>query len=107
MNTPAGGRKTREQRRREAESRDALNRLKKPIIEKIRHCESLIEKLESRKQELETRMADPATYQQNNQVRELQYQHAEIERDLQACYKEWEGLQETLDQLANKNQTEL
>ncbi len=103
----AGSRKTREQRRREAESRDALNRLKKPVTEKIRHCESLIEKLESRKQELETRMADPATYQQNNQVRELQYQHAEIERDLQACYKEWEGLQETLDQLVNKNQTEL
>ena len=56
---------------------------------------------------LEMRLADPETYQQNNQVRELQYQHAEIERDLQACYKEWEGLQETLDQLANKNQTEL
>jgi len=91
--------KTKEQRRQEAEARDALNRLKKPVMDKIKFYESNIEKLEARKLELETRMADPDTYAQAGLIKELQQQHSEIDRDLKHCYADWEELQEELEKI--------
>ena len=99
----SGGKKTKEQRKHETEARDALNRVKKPVLEKISHYESHIEMLESRKQELETQMADPATYEQDGLIKKLQQQHAEIERDLKDCYMDWEALQEELENLIGGN----
>ena len=100
--TDSGRKKNKEQRRQEAQARDALNKLKKPVMDKIHLYESNIEKLEAQKQELETRMADPATYNQDGLIMELQKQHAETDRDLKACYKEWEALQEELEKIIGK-----
>jgi ATP-binding cassette, subfamily F, member 3 len=86
----AGGNKTREQRRQEAEKRDAFNRLKKPVETRIRKIEQEIETRESRKRELEVLMGDPKTYSQGAAVGQLQREYAEVGNELARLYAEWE-----------------
>ncbi|MBN2103320.1 ABC-F family ATP-binding cassette domain-containing protein [bacterium] len=93
------GKKTRTQRRQEAEARDALNRLKKPIETDIRQIENQIEILESKKQDLEMQMARPETYTQAGFIRQLQKEHKDVERELMALYSGWENAHEKLESL--------
>jgi ATP-binding cassette, subfamily F, member 3 len=88
--SPAAGNKSRERRRSEAEARDAFNRLKKPVETRIRKTEAEVEAWESRKRELETRMADPKTYSQGPLIGQLQRDYAESEKELKRLYADWE-----------------
>jgi ATP-binding cassette, subfamily F, member 3 len=91
------GRKSREQRRAEAESRDALNRVKKPFEMKVRGLEKRIGEAESGKKELESRMADPETYGGGSLIGQLQKDHASVERELRDLYDAWEAAQRELE----------
>ena len=53
----------------------------------------------SNKQDLEARMADPATYKQSGLIKELKQQHAEVEQSLEKNYADWETAQEELEKL--------
>ncbi|MBN1781123.1 ATP-binding cassette domain-containing protein [bacterium] len=96
-------RKSREQRRQDAESRDALNRLKKPYEQKVRQIEVKIGELEKQKQDLESRMADPDTYDKPGLIRELQQEHARLDKDLKTHYASWEQAQDELDTCLNNH----
>jgi ATP-binding cassette subfamily F protein 3 len=100
----AGGKQTREQRRLEAEKRDAFNRLKKPVESKIRKIEQEIETWESRKREMETRMADPKTYSQGAAVGQLQRDYAGAENQLARLYAVWEQTHEELEALTREHE---
>ncbi|MBN2201877.1 hypothetical protein JW777_07995, partial [bacterium] len=92
-----GGKRTKEQRRAEAEARDALNRLKKPFETSVRRLEEKIEDAENRKAALEARMADPETYAGKTLIGQLQVDHAVVERELQDLFAAWEEAQKKLE----------
>jgi len=102
----SGGKRTKEQRRLEAEARDTFNRIKKPVEKQIRHYEAEIETLESRKRNLETTMADPSTYSQNGKIKELQQEHGAVVKSLNTLYSNWEAAQEKLEQLIREHERE-
>lgn len=93
----AGGKRTKEQRRAEAEARDALNRLKKPFETSVRRLEEKIAEAEKRKAGLEARMADPETYAEKTLIGQLQVDHAVVERELQDLFAAWEIAQAELE----------
>lgn len=89
---PVGtGKKSKEQKRREAEDRVALNRRRKPYEEKIRHFEREIDDMESHKTELERQLADPDIYRDSREIVKLQQAYAAAVRRLDVLYQEWES----------------
>ncbi|MBN1894008.1 ABC-F family ATP-binding cassette domain-containing protein [bacterium] len=99
----SAGKKSREQRRLEAEARDALNRVKKPLEARIRDIEERIRACESGKQELETRMADPETYRQGGLIGGMRREHDAVETRLKSLYAEWENAHEELEKVIRKH----
>jgi len=97
----SGGKKTREQKRLEAEARQAiskdLNRLKKEVAD----LEDKISELETTKETLEARMAQPETYQDSQLAVSLQKEYACVNKDLQNHTDRWEKAQTALDELVN------
>ncbi|MCU0287797.1 MAG: ABC-F family ATP-binding cassette domain-containing protein [Acidobacteria bacterium] len=97
----ASFKKSKEQKRLEAEARQAiskdLNRLKKEVAD----CEDKINKLETAKKDLEFKMAQPQTYQDSKLAVTLQKEYATVKKDLQAISGKWEVAQIALDELAN------
>jgi ATP-binding cassette subfamily F protein 3 len=95
------GKKTREQKRLEAEARQAiskdLNRLKKEVAE----LEDKISELETAKETLEARMAQPETYQDSQLAVSLQKEYAYVNKNLQNHTDRWEKAQTALDELVN------
>lgn len=91
--------KTKEQKRLEAEARQAiskdLNRLKKEVAD----CEDKINHLEFVKKNLESQMAQPETYQDSRLAVSLQKEYAVVKRDLQTISIKWEQAQIALDEL--------
>ncbi len=95
------GKKTKEQKRLEAEARQAiskdLNRLKKEVAD----LEDKISELETAKEALEDRMAKPETYQDSQLAVFLQKEYASINKGLQNHTSRWEKAQTALDELVN------
>lgn len=96
------GKKTKEQKRLEAEARQAiskdLNRLKKEVAA----LEDKISELETAKNHLEARMARPETYQDSQLAVSLQKEYASVNKDLQHYTGQWEKAQTALDQLLSR-----
>jgi len=97
----SGGKKTREQKRLEAEARQAiskdLNRLKKEVAD----LEDKISELETARETLEARMAQPETYQDSQLAVSLQKEYAYVNKSLQDHTDRWEKAQTALDELVN------
>jgi ATP-binding cassette subfamily F protein 3 len=97
----SGGKKTREQKRLEAEARQAiskdLNRLKKEVAD----LEDKISELETARETLEARMAQPETYQDSQLAVSLQKEYAYVNKNLQDHTDRWEKAQTALDELVN------
>jgi ATP-binding cassette subfamily F protein 3 len=97
------GRKTKAEKRSEAEARDAFNRIKRPVEQKIKKLEEQIEKLENRKKDLEIRMSDPEMYSQTELIRQLPRDYAEVKDQLKSLYAEWEIAHEALEVMKREN----
>jgi len=95
-----GSRKTKEQKRLEAEARQAvskdLNRLKKEVAT----LEDRIAGLEAAKDRLEARMSRPETYDDSQLAVALQKEYAGVNKDLSVFTGKWETAQGELDRLA-------
>jgi len=93
--------KTKEQKRLEAEARQAvskdLNRLKKEVAD----CEDKINRLETAQKNLEAQMARPETYQDGRLAVSLQKEYAAVKKELHVVTGKWEEAQTALDELAN------
>ena len=95
-------RKDQNQKRLEAERRNQLFRLKKPIQE---HLEALENELESAHQllaALTDRMADPATYQQGSAVQDLQKLYQQSQQQIQHLTREWENQASRMEELEQR-----
>ncbi len=97
------GRSRKEEKRRQAELRNQNAAKTKVVRAEIARLEKDIARLEGERGELETRLADPSTYEEgNNQVRESQQRHAEISRDLEVCEELWLERQTHLESLLDE-----
>jgi ATP-binding cassette, subfamily F, member 3 len=79
-----------EQRRLEAEKRNALSKKVKPLKKKIEVIEKEIEKLEERKGEIETLMADVDFYNDDEKVKKVSAEYDSIKSNLVNNLNKWE-----------------
>ncbi|WP_069129953.1 ABC-F family ATP-binding cassette domain-containing protein [Rhodohalobacter halophilus] len=89
---PTVGMTRKEQRRYEAEKRNALSRKVKPLKKRIEELETEIEQLEVRKMEIEEQMADPAFYDDEDRVKEISLEYEAVKSDSAEKMEKWEEI---------------
>jgi ATP-binding cassette subfamily F protein 3 len=91
-----------EQKRLEAEERQRVAALKKPIENRIKRLEEQMAKLNARKADIDARLLDPAIYEADKKdaLKTLVADQAFVVRDLGTLEEEWLELQEQLEALA-------
>ncbi len=87
---PVKSKRSKDQKRREAEARQAVSRQRNALKEAIHRLESTIEELEREKDQLETLLADPQTYKDNEKAAKAQKSYKKIQTDLPAALADWE-----------------
>ncbi|MHB2155181.1 ABC-F family ATP-binding cassette domain-containing protein [Calditrichota bacterium GD2] len=93
------GRKSKEQKRLEAEARQKISRQRKKLAAEIEQLENQIEQAEAQKADLEKQLADPATYQNSARAVELQKTYKQLQENLTAWEARWEEAQLALEAL--------
>jgi ATP-binding cassette subfamily F protein 3 len=90
-----------ERRRLEAEERQRLSALKKPIEARIKRLDEQMAKLNARKETVDARLADPAIYDDANkeELKSLILDQAYLAKELEQLETEWLEQQEALEQL--------
>ena len=88
--------KRKEQKRIEAEKRQAKYKATKELTDKISALEKEIEILEANEKELEDTLADPATYQDISKANELNNEFNFVKGKLSLLLQQWEKLTEEL-----------
>ncbi len=99
---PIATRRDQGQKRLEAERRNQLFRLKKPIQERLEELEAALEAAHGIIDSLTARMADPATYQNGNTVQDLQKSYQQGQQKIQELTREWEDLASQLEELEQR-----
>jgi ATP-binding cassette subfamily F protein 3 len=89
----------REARREQARIRREKSRRQAPIKEETARIEEEIDLLETRKKELEAKMADPDLYKDEAAFAECGREYGTIERRLGRRYFKWEELQARLEEI--------
>jgi ATP-binding cassette subfamily F protein 3 len=93
------GRKTKEQKRQEAEARAEISRERDHLKKNIAKIEKDIDASESRLKEMELRLANPETYRDGTDVAQLNRDYAELKKQIEDLYKSWESNRLRLDEL--------
>jgi ATP-binding cassette subfamily F protein 3 len=91
----------REQKRLEAEERQRLAALKKPIESRIKRLEEQMAKLNAKKSDIDARLLEPSIYEadKKEELKNLVADQAFCSRDLEQLEGEWLELQEQLEGL--------
>jgi ATP-binding cassette subfamily F protein 3 len=88
-----------ERKRMEAEYRQRVYHKLKPFRERIEAVERDIERLELRKTELETMMADPQTYKNGTEAKRILTEHQEVREKLEQSYMDWGHLTDEIERI--------
>ncbi|WP_343583484.1 ATP-binding cassette domain-containing protein [Herbaspirillum sp.] len=90
-----------EQKRLEAEQRQKMSALKKPIEQRIKRLDEQIAKLNARKSEIDARLASPDIYDAANkeELKTLITDQAYCAKELEQMENEWLEQQDALEQL--------
>jgi ATP-binding cassette subfamily F protein 3 len=91
--------KTKEQKRIEAEARQSVSRRRNQLRKEIESLEKAIDNLETEKKEIENKLALPETYKDNLLAVTLQKRYAAVKRDLEKSYQTWEESRGELEAL--------
>ncbi|PWN05321.1 ribosomal protection-like ABC-F family protein [Rhodohalobacter mucosus] len=81
-----------EQRRLEAEMRNALSKKVKPLRERLEKIEKGIESRENRKSEIESLMADTGFYDDPEKVKEVSLEYEQVKQELADHLNKWEDV---------------
>lgn len=96
--------KTKEQKRLEAERRNALYAALKTQRKRVAELDKLIEKEQTRLDELMEQMADPAFYDDEQRSSEAIAEHAALKKSLSAHEEEWMMLSEEIEAKMNEHE---
>lgn len=94
------GKKTKEQKRLEAEARQAVSKELNTWKKRVQGLEDAIAALEQEKVSLEERLALPESYGDSQQAVSMQKNYARVTRELERNSTEWEKAQLMLDELS-------
>ncbi|MDH3328357.1 MAG: ATP-binding cassette domain-containing protein [Desulfobulbaceae bacterium] len=86
-------------RRERAQARQKLNQKLKPLKETVKAAEIEIEELETSKQEMESLMADPEPYKDQDRWSEISREYQRVKRRLDRNYAKWEDAQGKIEEL--------
>jgi ATP-binding cassette subfamily F protein 3 len=87
-----------EDRKQQGQQREQLNALLKPWKKKAADAEKEIERLESQKIELESQMADPDLYANQQQWAKTSKEYGEVKQLLERQYAAWEEAQGKIEE---------
>lgn len=93
-------------KRLQAELRQKKSLELKTLKPELESCESLIEKLEGKKSELQKLMADPSLYNDSKRAQEVSLEFRKIEDELVGHYERWELLSEEIGEIEARYQLE-
>jgi ATP-binding cassette subfamily F protein 3 len=93
--------KSREQKRLEATWRNELSRMKAPLAQRMEIIEQTIEGITSRLEELNHLLAQPDTYENGTDIRQLNREYTELRSSLEKHNLEWEKTALELEALEN------
>jgi len=93
------GKKSKEQKRQEAEARQAISKERNRLQEEIKACEKQILALEKQKAEIEALMAVPDTYRDGELAASVQRDYRKVKEDLEALVAKWEKAQIAYEEL--------
>ena len=96
------GKKTKDQKRLEAEGRQAISKERNRLQKDIAALETRIEQWESQKEALEFTMSLPETYADGEKVVLLQKDYASLKTNLEDAYRQWENVQLVLEDVINQ-----
>lgn len=97
--TGSKSRKSKEQKRLEAEARQSVSKKRSALNKEIHLLENEIGELETRKESLEQEMADPETYKNGEQAASLQKEYTELKENLKKKYSRWESANLELEEI--------
>jgi len=95
-------RKTKEQKRTEAESRQAVSKRRNQLQKNVDSLELKINSLEAGKIEMEQKLAKPETYKNSALAVTLQKDYASAKKELEKLYENWESARHELENLLNQ-----
>ena len=95
------GRKTKDQKRQEAEARQAISRKRNQLEEEIARTEEEIDGMEMRLREIEEKLAHPSTYRDGKQVAEYRKEYTRLKKNLESSYERWEKSKLEIEKLLN------
>ncbi len=94
-----GGKKSRDDKRKQAEARQAISKKRNELQNVIDTSERFIEKLENRKDEVESLLANPDSYKDGDSAATLTKEYHQIKQSLEENYAAWERAQHELETL--------
>lgn len=97
---------SKERRRWEAERRNTLYRLKKPLQERLATLEKALDRLHDERDQLSALLSDPATYQERADVAALQRRFRECARQIDDLTATWEQTALDLEALEERFEKE-
>lgn len=92
-------RKSKDQKRSEAEMRQAGSKERNRLKRAVSDAEKQVEKGEARKQQIELDMSNPSTYADKEKIVLLQREYATLKKELEDAYRRWEEAQFELEKL--------
>ncbi len=97
---PASSHENRKDRKRmEAQLRQERSRRAGPWLKKLQEAEEQVEKLEGEKEELESLMANPDLYSQEERWAKVNKNYEDCKRRLDRWYTRWESAQAKVDEI--------
>jgi ATP-binding cassette, subfamily F, member 3 len=94
-----GAKKTKEQKRLEAEARQAVSKERNRLQKNVDSLEENIDRLETRKSELEAQLAAPETYDHSVLAVKLQKEYGSVTKELEESNAKWEEALMELEEL--------
>lgn len=100
-------RRTREQKRLEAEARNRFYRETQDLRQEIRALEAKLEQATEEMKTLANSLADPEVYRKGEDIPELLRAHAAAKKRVEALTAEWEVLAQKLEELERSRETQM
>ena len=98
-NVPSGAKKSKDEKRKQAEARQAISKKRNDLLKSIETFELLVDELEQHKSKMELLMADPASYKSNESAASLAREYHQINLDIENNLNAWGAAQEELEKL--------
>jgi ATP-binding cassette subfamily F protein 3 len=101
------GRKSKDQKRYEAEVRNRFFRQTQALRQRIQEIESALEQAMQEIQAIETRLADPEVYRKGENIADLVKFHGDLKKRTEALTSEWDTLSLQLEEMEQQREAQL